>query len=66
MVVMLNHVDGELKFCKMAIDHTPPLVMTEEDGTWMYSVENLLKNLRDRKYTEIGIGKVSVEPTPCQ
>jgi len=62
MVLMLAHVDGVLMFCKVGVGDwkTPPLMMTEEDGTWMYSAKDLLKQLRDRKYTETGNGRIEI------
>lgn len=66
MVLMLSHVDGSLKFCKVAFDSEsdPPGLMTEENGRWMYDSDELLEQLRSRKYTEIGVGRVRVVENP--
>lgn len=54
MVLMLPHVDGVLMFSKVGIRQgEPPLVMTEKDGTWMYSAADLLARLRENRYTVI-------------
>lgn len=60
MVLMLDTVNGILMFCKVGVRESP-LVMTEEDGTWMYSEEDLLKQLRERHYTEIGYGRIEIK-----
>ena len=64
MVLMLSHINHVLMFCKVGVGDRggPPMVMDEEDGTWMYSAEDLLKQLRDRKYTEIGVARVEITP----
>lgn len=55
IVLMLTHVDGNLMFCKAGWDRfRAPLTMNEEDGKWMYTKEELLAQLKARKYTLIG------------
>lgn len=62
MVLMLDRVEGELMFCKVAIgSNGSPLVMVDEDGTWMWDALDLYKQLVERRYTPMGHGVVKVE-----
>lgn len=55
VVLMLGHVDGVAMFCKASWEGwRAPLVMTEEDGTWMYTKQQLVRQLIARKYEIIG------------
>jgi len=62
MILMLGRIDGELMFCKVSTrDHeSPPLTVTEEDGTWYYTREAMLARLHQLKYTLVGDGRVAV------
>ena len=61
MVLMLPRHEGEagLTFCR-AGTCTPPLVMTEDDGTWQYTEEALLHLLLQHNYTLVGEGRIEV------
>jgi len=54
MVIMLEHIDGELRFGKLGISESNkqvPLLMNEECGKWYYTQAELKQNLSDRNYT---------------
>ncbi|MBX7259837.1 MAG: hypothetical protein K1Y02_26010 [Candidatus Hydrogenedentes bacterium] len=55
VVLMLSHIDGVLMFARASWHNAePPLVMTEENGTWMYSDDELFEMLKSRHYTLVG------------
>ena len=64
MVLMLVAVDDVLQFCRVETGHCEvPLVMTEADGTWMYSAEDLLAVLDKYGYGLVGTGRIEIERT---
>lgn len=55
VVLMLSHVEGVLMFARASWVNTEgPLVMTEENGKWTYSEDELLEVLTSRQYTLVG------------
>jgi len=60
LVVMLDHVDGELMFCRLGVSESEvPMLMTDEKGTWMLNAKDMRQKLINLKYTFSGNGVIT-------
>ena len=58
-VLMAGCVGGVQMWCKVGIGgDSPPLIMTEEDGTWMFTGPELLAMLQKHNYTVVGEARI--------
>lgn len=52
---MLGPIDGNAVFCRASWNaDSPPLVMTEKNGKWIYKKEEMLKHFKEKKYSLVG------------